>query len=383
MSDAKPDTLTLVCPDWRQQEFPLRLPDPFVLWPVGDQPLLYHWFDHALDQGFKHVRILAADRPNRVRDAVKQATLWPITIEVTTVSKTSAQDGELMRGLPNQNALVAPQDEWELLNYWQHMDNTWLASANDEALDVSLSVGRLCRIHPTAILNPPYLIGDHVAVGPGAVIGPNAILGNDSLVAENTIVRNARVMPHTFLGAHLTLENAVLFGRVLYNSKHKARVERIESFIADSITPTATRTPWKERITAFGWWLRFRLRLCLGLPENSPQISRNDQRYPGLAQAPLWAARLPRLWAAACGRMRLFGPLPRSDEQLESLPPEWQAILRDATPGAIAYSDCLGCHDPTDPSEALHAVYQITHPEQTNPQCRYFLQQLTHQQGPV
>ncbi|WP_309400711.1 hypothetical protein [Cerasicoccus maritimus] len=376
------EILTLVCPDWRQQEFQLRLADPFVLWPIGDQPLLYHWFDHALDQGYKHVRILASDRANRVREAVQQATLWPISIEVVTTSQPDSHAGALMHGLPEQNALLTPKDEWELLGYWIHLDKTWLAASQSKALDINLSVGRLCRIHPSVKLIPPYLIGDHVAIGPGATIGPNAVLGNGSMIAESTIVRSARVMPHSFLGAHLTLENSILLGGVLYNHKNKARIERIDSFIADSTQHASSqKTPCRERIKAFGWWLRFRTKLLFGLPNHSPQITLSDHRYPGISETPLWAARLPRLWEAACGRMRLFGPLPRSDEQLEALPIEWQSILREATPGAFAYSDCLGCHHTEDPAEALHAVYQITHPEQTTSQCEYFIQQLTHHQG--
>ncbi len=356
----------------------MRLPDPFVLWPVGDQPLLYHWFDYALDQGYKHVRVSVADRPHRVREAVKEATLWPIIIEVVTVSQADASHGKVMSGLPDGEAPDGFASEWELMDHWQALDRAWLESTNDEDLDVNLSVGRLCRIHPSVKLNPPYLIGDYVAIGPGSVIGPNAVVGSGSLVAEDTVVRDARLMPHSFLGAHLTLENAILYGRVLYSCKNRARLERIESFIADSIAPPDNQVPWSERWAALWYWFKFRSLLYFGLPSHDARIALNGTSYPGPASLPLWLERLPWLWEAACGRMRLYGPLPRSDEQLDALPPDWQSILREAKPGAIAYSDCLGCHDPDDPTEALHAVYQVTHPEHTRTQCAIYLQQLTH-----
>ncbi|MEO0793794.1 MAG: hypothetical protein AAFX93_01455 [Verrucomicrobiota bacterium] len=371
-------TLSLVCPDWFYLEHELKLPDPFVLWPVGDQPLLYHWFDYALDQGYKCVRIFVTDRPDRVREAVNQATLWPIMLEVVTVSQSREDDGVVIGGLPDGEALALPENEWDILRHWQKMDSDWLRMTEDESLKVNLSVGRLCRIHPTAKLVAPYLIGDHVAIGPGATIGPNAVVGSGSMVAEDTVVKNARLMPHSFLGAHLTLEKAILYGRVLFNCKHRARIERIESFIADSVIPRNDAPPWSERIVALGYWIRFQFILKVGLAKKSPRITLNGKSYPGPVNPPLWAERLPRIWEVVCGRMRLFGPLPRSDEQLEQIPIDWRPILREAIPGAIAYSDCLGCHDPNDPTEALHAVYQITHPEQTQPQCEYFLKQLTH-----
>jgi len=376
-ADPPTDTLTLVCPDWRELERSHQLPDPFVLWPVGDQPLLYHWFDYALDHGWKHVRILVADRPHRVREMVKEATLWPISFEVVTVSAVKADEGEWLGGLPGRSAPELPGDPWDLLDQWREMDHAWLDANADNELAERLSIGRACRIHPSAKLVAPYFIGDHVAIGPDCVVGPYAAIGSGSLVAEGTIVRRARLMPHGFLGAHLTLEQAILFGRVLFNCKHRARVERLDSFLADSTEIKDAKVPWSERLLAFSYWVKFRLKLCGGLPANGEEVPLGGQHYPGLAIAPRWAERIPRLWAAACGRMRLFGPLPRSDEQLSQLPEDWQAILRNAQPGAIAYSDCLGCHSPEDPAEALHAVYQATHPEQTTAQCRKFLQLLT------
>lgn len=374
--------LTLVCPDWRELERPLRIPDPFVLWLVGDQPILYHWFDHALDRGFKQVRILVADRPHRVREAVNMATLWPIILEVITVSRTSSGDGVLIDSMPGGGEETQLADEWALLAHWRKLDKAWLAEMESANLEINLSIGRLCRIHPTAKLIPPFFIGDHVAVGPGASIGPNAVIGTGSLVAENTIVREARVMPNSFLGAHLTLENSILFGGVIFNCKNKARVERIESFVADSTLPEKVNVGFKERMVAFFWWFRFRSKLFVGAPITTESKSLDGHQYPGPAHTPLWLQRMPHLWAAACGRMRLYGPLPRSDEQLEALPTDWQSILRDAIPGAIAYSDCLGIHGADDPTEALHAVYQVTHPEQTRPQCQNFLRQLTHHERP-
>ncbi len=377
------DTLILVCPDWLELELPLQLPNPFVLWPVGDQPLLYHWFDYAQDQGYEKVQVRTTDRPDRVRRAVNRATLWPLQIECVTTSRVDADRGLCIHGLPECPPLTAPANGWDLLSHWLEMDKQWLKQQAGSQYNEALSIGRLCNIHPEANLVPPYFIGDQVSVGPGATIGPNAVLGTNSLVAEGSIVRNARLIDHSFLGAELTLENAILNGGVLYNCKHRARVNRIDSFLADSTRLKAKKPPLGERLLALYWWLRLRLKLAFGLPTQPGIPSPSGTTYPGLGRCPLWAQRLPWLWEAARGRMQLYGPLPRSREQLENLPADWQDILREAMPGAIAYSDCMDCHSPDDPMEGLHAVYQVTHPERTRPQCAFFLKNLTQMKGPL
>lgn len=370
-------TLNLVCPDWRDLEAPLQLPDPYVLWQVGDQPLLYHWFDYAQDKGYTHIHVYVSDRPARVRTAIENATLWPLDIECTTISCLNPDMGIVAESLPDMPLSPTPKNGWDLLDHWQRMDKRWLAILSSSEYDRYLSIGKLCRIHPSAQLEPPYFIGDQVSIGPDAIIGPNAILGNGAMVAEGSIVRNSRLMNHTFLGAELSLENSILNGGVLYQCKHRARVNRLESFLADSVTAKKEKPPLAERLQALWWWLKLRLRVCRKLPVEATTPGLNGQSVPGLAHTTLGIQRLPWLWEAFRGRMRLFGPLPRSEEQLAQLPSDWQAVIREALPGAIAYSDCLGCHSPHDPMEALHAVYQITHPERTAPQCALYLKSLS------
>lgn len=367
----------LACPDWRDIEHPLRIADPFALWIVGDQPLLYHWFDYALDRRYRQVTIYTSDRADRIRAAVNRATLWPLEFQVVTVTKMPNDMDAVTTGLPGAAETQKPSGPWELVAHWRALDNTWLTGEMSEALGKNLSIGRYCSIHPSAKLNPPFLIGDQVAIGPNAEIGPFAVIGSSSIVSENTIVRQARLMPHSFLGPQLTFEDSILHGGVIFNSRNRARIDRIEAFIADSIEAKRSGPTLGERLAALAWWLQLQLKLrCTAQSSSGRAVG--DWFLPGIAQLPDWKRRIPLLWSAATGRLRLYGPLPRTEDNLASLPAEWQAILRDTHAGAIAYSDCLGCHSTDDPDEALHAVYQATHPEETTRHCRAFLHGIIH-----
>ena len=45
------ERLELVLPDWCEMDTVRRSPVPFALWTIGDQCLLHHWLDHAVNQG--------------------------------------------------------------------------------------------------------------------------------------------------------------------------------------------------------------------------------------------------------------------------------------------------------------------------------------------
>ena len=370
--------LRLRCPDWSRMEHDLHFSKPFVLWPVGDQALLYHWFDHALDQGYEKVVVEVCDRPHEVRQAVEAATLWPLQIDVRTVSELGdAEGGCWVDALPGQgDPEQLPDSGWQLLDYWFSLQTQWLDHMVHFDQALGFAIGRYCRIHPTAKLVPPYYLGNQVAIGPGAEVGPYAVVGEGSIIAEGTLVQYSHIVARSYLGPQLSLRHSVLHGGIILNRSNCVRLGRLESFIAGAVDEDPGKPPFRERLEALGWWLRFRLKgLCA--PRSQGLVTlHNGLKVPAEAPVPLWYQRFPLLGEVIRGRMRLYGPLPRTAAQLESLDRQWQSILRDAPAGIISYADCMGCHHPDDPEEALHAVYQATHPDPTREHCRNYLHSL-------
>lgn len=353
------DTLELVLPDWGELDTEVRSPLPFALWTIGDQCLLHHWLDHAVNEGFTAVRVHVADRPATVRSLLEDSKLWPIRMETVAIPSVSAapEDAILVDWLPGETPPPAPQNGWDLLDRAAAIERLWLdriAASPDFAL---LSAGFSCRIHPEAKLNPPYFIGDNVLIGPGCEIGPHAVIGSGSVISGANTVAHAHLSARSFVGPVTAFENCRLEQGVLFNLKHRARLDHIEPHLVSSLDRKGPSVPLRDRLTA----LRLYLRLSGSNKASGHFTTFDGRRLPGspdgsLANRIAW---LPLVWR---GEMPLHGVLPRSSAQFDALSPDWQNVLRHAPIGVFSHADVLGCHSPDEPEEAIHAVYQAALP---------------------
>lgn len=349
-------------PDWGRMDTVWRRSQPFALWKVGEQSLLYHWLDAAVDAGVEKVVLFVADRPAEVRRIMRGATLWPLQWEVRAVSDPTAEGvDDTVDRLPGMEPVETPAAGWGLIRHWHALEQSWLArfAAETAGYSIDLGVGRGCEIHPDAHLAPPYWIGDHVRVGAGCAIGPGAVIGDGALVATGARVERAHVGEGTYLGPETDLIDAVLTGATLLNLKRKARVDHLEAFIAGHAgKPRNDKRPTgAERWLAFRLWWHWR-RIPRGVGQTS--IRGVDGRsWPVGAGGDFVSRRRPLLREVWRGRMRLFGPLPRAEEELAGISEEWASIIRGTPPGALGYADVLGAV-PGTPEEALHTVYMVT-----------------------
>ncbi|MEI6607149.1 MAG: hypothetical protein WCP35_17695, partial [Verrucomicrobiota bacterium] len=374
-----------------------RSPLPFGLWTIGDQCLLHHWLDHAVNQGMSRVHVYAADRPAAVRHVLEDSLLWPLTLEFHSLGATSEApaDATLVDWLPGaaappdavklalsahettgrlpvvqdgqpacppaKSSVLAvpppPANGWDLITRAASMEQVWLermAAGPDQAL---LSIGFSCKIHPQAKLIAPYFIGDEVFIGPGCEIGPYAVIGHGSVLTGANRVAHSHLAPRSFLGPVTALENCLLDSGVLFNLKHCTRLDHIEPHLLGSLAKPASHVPLRDRLLA----LLLYLRLGVGRASSGSFVTFDGRRLPGDPAAGLSNRRawLPLVWR---GQLPLYGILPRSTEQFAALNPDWQNLIRHAPIGVFAYADSQGCHSPADPEEALHAVYQASLP---------------------
>ena len=87
-------TLFLLAPDFAALDTIWRNALPFVLWPVGSQPLLAHWLDEAVRLAFDEVQIFTADRPSDLRQFLNEGNYWSTKISVVPLTDdASAPDG--------------------------------------------------------------------------------------------------------------------------------------------------------------------------------------------------------------------------------------------------------------------------------------------------
>ncbi len=68
---------------------------------------------------------------------------------------------------------------------------------------------RVCRnvkIHPSVQLEGNVFLGDNVRIRKNAIIGPNAFIGDNCVIDQNATVRNSVVLPGTYVGPWVDVE---------------------------------------------------------------------------------------------------------------------------------------------------------------------------------
>ena len=368
------ESLDLVLPDWGVLDTVRRSPVPFALWTIGDQCLLHHWLDHAVNQGFSIVRVFAADRPAAVRQVLLESELWPVKTEFTPLASTAdAPDSAILADwLPGSTPPPPPASGWDLIERAAAMEHAWLDRLAAEPDFPLVSIGFSCRIHPDAVLIPPYFISDEVLIGPGCEIGPYAVIGQGSVISGANQVTHSHLAPHSFVGPVTAFNNCLLESGILYHLIHQTKLDQLESHLLSTLESSSDFVPFRDRLRACLLYWR------LGAPRASSHsfTTFNGRTLPGDPEAGLAnrAAWLPLVWQ---GKLQLFGVLPRSADQFEALSPDWQHLLRHSPMGVFSYADTQGCHSTANPEEAIHAVYQAALPPATlNPSIAEFIQNL-------
>ncbi len=355
----------LALPDWFDLDTVWHRRRPFALWTVGEQPLLFHWLDAAVDQGSQRVVLYVADRPADIRQAVARASLWPIEVEVRSVaSLDSAKVQDRVDRLPGNPPLLNSVGKgWELIEHWFNLEQSWLRRFTEETRQFGeqVAIGRYCQIAPDVRLRQPYWIGDFVSIGPGSEIGPGTVIEGGSIVSGGNRLEKAHIGPHTYLGPELDLVEAVIHRNELLNLKHRARIAGLEAFLASGVGQTkneenVVRPGLRERWIALRLYLRWR---GLGYGSEHSFKDLEGKMWP-LLQAEVPEARCPWLKLVWRGKMALFGIPPRPPEAIAQLPSEWAEILRNTTPGVFSYADVMGEYMIGSEEEALHCVYQAT-----------------------
>ena len=370
-SQTGPKTWRLALPDWGSLDTVFQLKHPFALWTVGEQALLFHWLDAAVDQSSEEVVLLVADRPMDVRQMVADASLWPIRISVQSVRSVDEVDvDDVVNRLPGSPPLEeAPASGWDLILHWHAIEQEWLQLFEAETKEYGdyVAIGKNCEIADDVEFTKPYWIGNFVSIGPGSVIGPGTVIEDGCIIGGNSCIRTAHVGAFTYLAPETDLIEAVLHQSNLWNLKHRAQVHGLESFLASGVRPQDQNNVEKPSIRDRWIALRFYLRwIKHGYSSETKFTDSRGIQRPALKDHTIHA-RGPWLKEVVSGKLALFGVTPRPIEAIRQLPEEWQSILKHAPQGAFSYADVMGVHDVGSEEEALHCVYQASDPSKN---CR-------------
>jgi len=371
MQSAEKNILRLVAPDFAPLDTIWRNPLPFVLWPIGPQPLLSHWMDEAVRRGFDEVEVYVSDRPTAVRLALEGGVYWSRPVRVIPIARESdaPAGAERLDHFPNGGPESFSGDARQLLEHWFELQKTWLASRSQERVAIDERhasggwIGPHASVHPSAELRAPFWIGPNAKIGERCHVGPNAVIGQDSILGNNVEVEEACVLPNTCLGHNTRLSRALGDGGALVDWARGCRVDIGERFIMRAVVSRHHGPGLLERAAAFVtfWLLAPFVRLCNRAGWTSREVVTQSgaaiRLRTGLG-GPLWARRWPWLWQIARGNFSWIGILPRVAEDWKSFPDEVLHQIRSCDFGMFSLADLHGCHDPADPEESIHAIYQ-------------------------
>jgi hypothetical protein len=368
---AAENPLHLACPDWGAIDTVWRNPLPFVLWPVGDRPLLADWLDFAVKRGHNPVILYVVDRPAEVRAALEHSDYWSLRVEVRALAREDQFPAEAQRvtHLSSEPELAgSPENGAELLKHWMLLNRHWVERLSEAEVTIYHRdpsggwIGARTGVHPSARLQAPFWIGPRCEIGAGAVIGPEAVIGEGCLVEEEAEVTDSVVLPRTYVGAHVQLKGRIADGGQLLDPGRAVRVDIAETFILGSTRGDPSEPTVLERMGCLLLWLVLALpALLLGGETTEEEVRHPLHPQFGLrtgSRGPLIVRRWPWLKEVALGRLRWVGVLPRTEAALGGVPEETADRIRAATPGIFSLADSHGVHSTDDPEEWIHAACQ-------------------------
>ena len=162
--------------------------------------------------------------------------------------------------------------------------------------------GRNVRLHPTARVVGPVVIGDDATIGAGVELGPEAVVGRGVVLDDGAVVRRAVVGDRSYVGAGLAVSESVVAGNRVANTTLGTTVSVDDRRLLDSLGRRSVR----RRSGGFMMWL---LAAAVWL------LTRPLMLLPTLTRGPVRGVRthflrrvVPGLSDVLTGRRQLVGP---------------------------------------------------------------------------
>jgi hypothetical protein len=421
----------LICPAERPSVAHLAESAPLVLVPLLGRSLIEYWLEALVARGVKHVTVLAADRPHQVRNLLEDGARWGVQVELIPQSREPGVEEARARHLAACAAAAAPSpaggaaltqettgagsdgapaataEDLEVI-VLDHLPGRpefplfesyagWFAALaafmphavtpariGAREVEPGIWVGLHTQISPTARLNAPCWIGEHVLIGDGAVIGPDAILEDRVVVESGTWVAHSAIGPETFVGELMSVQHSLASGSTLVNWQSGSCLRVPDAFFLCSLgerrfAPGTSGLPGRTLAclamiaTAPAALAIMLLSLLRG---ESPLLLRLGVRsrrhvhteimdtfvYYELAGGRNWLRRWPQFWSVVRGDLTWVGNRPLRPSEALSLANNFERLWLTAPVGLLSLGDAYGCVDELSDETVAHASYYAVNP---------------------
>lgn len=386
----------LICPSDRSSLDALTRRDPLALAPVLGRRMLDLALSDLAGRGYREVAILAADRPQQIREAVGRGEAWGLKAEVFPEPRESTV-AEAAARFPK----VAPESIfsadrfpgagsgplWTSARDWFSTVRSLIpAAARDRVgmreVEPGIVVGRQTRIEPDARLQAPCWIGSGVRIGPRTTLGPGAVIETGAYIDHDASVVESFIGPDTYVGAFTEVRRSLACGRILQNWETDSVTEVLDPVFLDDLRPETSSSGIPTWIARLGALLALGITAPVvpvawvrNLGSNAPLFRRHlaaqspdpsDTRRPPIPYHELGgvrglARRWPELWQIVCGRFAWVGNRPIPPETAATLRDDYERLWLAVPPGIVAPAELEGAGDPHGDEARVHASFYATH----------------------
>jgi NDP-sugar pyrophosphorylase family protein len=269
-------------------------------------------------------------------------------------------DASEFTAIQNAQDLLKAQQRTLTDHALTHVPATWLTTAWGAHSPDAV-------IQPGAHIDGPALVGPGCFVAAGARIGAGTVLAHDVVVSKGASVSNSLVLPHTFVGQALELDQTIVNGTTVQHLRLGVRtvLPASDGLLLSLQNQSGPKVSWLVRGTA---GMACLLLLPLMLVDGALRLARRlpprwQQRQVVLGRdASTQAVRLQTMRCASSGHRGLgkllahygewldvlagtrswFGARPRSPSEWYALGYEWQLLLSNTPVGCLhtaAWSD--------------------------------------------
>lgn len=391
----------LICPAERPALAELAGDRPLVTVPLLGRSVLEHWLEALALRGVTRVTLVAADRPNRIRDHVGDGRRWGLAVDLVPTGHELTPDEARARFVPDASAAATDvividhlpgQPALPLFDSyagWFAAQRAWMPQAvtagriGVRQVAPGVWVGLRAEIDRTARLVSPCWIGDYARIGANATIGPGAIIDDRAVVEPGARVVESVVAPDTYVGRFVSVERSLAYGSLLVHWAMSSTVRVPDPFLLADLSAMgrpAQRTTIPGRIAAGLAMLvsapfaagvvalsllrgesPWHLRLALRPQRETRRVVNTTFAYYELTGARTWLRRWPQFWSVLRGDMAWVGNRPLRPTQAMTLASDFERLWLTAPVGLISLADAYGCPDGLSDEAIAHASYYAVH----------------------
>jgi NDP-sugar pyrophosphorylase family protein len=99
----------------------------------------------------------------------------------------------------------------------------------------SVWAARNVKIHSSATIEGPVLLGENAKVGPGVFVGPGSVIGSGCVLGRNSTITKSTIMPNLFIGEGLEISQAIVFSSRIFNIRLATSIAVTDSLLVSRI----------------------------------------------------------------------------------------------------------------------------------------------------